>query len=161
MKTLLIFVALVLGVFIYSLSNFGKIATPICNNIIQQEGDPQAMKDAAQKSIDNNDQSFTTKYQPFLHQRKLLASAAVILDDGYLLDMSKDTMDRYTDTPLQHDHDYGYILFHRAQVLEQSGNFEGAWRAYRQYVNLVPDGPDFDVARTAAAKLVAAHGYSD
>jgi hypothetical protein len=159
MKGLVIVFALLIGGFIYALSHFDKVAAPIINHVIQQEGDIPVMKDAAQHSIDQSDQVFSNKYAPLLHQRFILARIAVVLDDGYVLDLAKDSMDRYLDTPLQHSQDLGYLMFHRAQILDQTGQYEAAWKGYVQYFNLVPDGEDYAVARSAAAKLVASHGF--
>jgi hypothetical protein len=152
MKGMLVFIALVLAGSIYVLGSFGKVADPILQHICAQEGSVDSVQDAAQ------DDGFTAKYKPFLDQRYWLGTVALLLDENTFLKVAQDTWNRYNDTPLEYDPEFGYLIFHEADLLNQRQQFASAAAMYEAYMQLFPDGKSFTTARSALGNLRVYHG---
>jgi hypothetical protein len=155
MKAFLIFLALVVGLGIFLITSYSKIAEWVISDVVVQEGAPEGMKDANTK----DENAFAVKYQPFLERRVMVGRFAEILAEDYFLDLAKDTLDRYTDTSLQTSEDYEYFLLKRAVILDQRVQTAEAWVLYRRHQTLFPGSRNAPMVRTAVNRLLLKYGY--
>jgi hypothetical protein len=153
MKGILILVALAIIGGLYALANFGKIADPILDRIVLQEGSVDSMQAAGQKP------GFEATYQPFLDQRYWLAHVASIMDDDTYLKVAADTVARYTGTPLESNPEFAFFLMHQADLLTARNQFSAAGALYEQYTKDFPSGDQLGEARSALSGLRINHGF--
>lgn len=157
MKGLLIFLAVVIGLSLYTMSNFNTVADPMDARVLAREGSTDMVQDAAQKETPD---AFVAQYKPCLDQRYWLARVAILLDDGTFLKLAQEADDRYANTPLENDPEFGFMIFHLAQMVTVSGKFDQAGLLYEKYCTLFPNGPYFDVAKSGISNLRINHGFN-
>jgi hypothetical protein len=163
MKGILIVAVILVSAFIFVVGSFGKIAAPMLQKVVVQEGTADVMKAASDAAYgdDAASRAFAAKYEPFLNQRYWLGRVSRILDDDTFLSLTKDTLDRYVGGPMEKDPRIGWLLFNRAEAVEDHGGFAEAWQCYLKYTRLFPGGPDINTAKSAVVKLVISHGFSE
>jgi hypothetical protein len=154
MKGFLITLGLILGLGIFLITSYSKIGDWVIQDVVIHEGSPDAMKDEVAK----DETAFSLRCRPFLEKRALVGRFAEILDEDYYLALSKDTMDRYTDTPLQTSEEYERFLLKRAYLLDQRMVSVEAFNLFRRYQTLFPSSKDADAVRSAVNRLGLKYG---
>jgi hypothetical protein len=155
MKAFLISMALIIAAGIFVITSYSSIGKWVITDVVQQEGSIDDMK----AQVDKDPGAFTTKYDPFLSKRYMVLRAAEILDMAYFMDLSKDTLDRYLDTPLQTDSAIEYVMVKRGLELDSEVATQDAWNLYKTYMTLFPNGKDAPTVRNAMTHLSLKYGY--
>lgn len=155
MKTFLIMLALGFGVCVFLITSYAKLGQWVLQDVVSQEGTPDAMKDAVAK----DEAAFTLRYTPFLDRRVLLTKIAAVLDDDFFLAVTKDSLDRYQDTPLQTSEGYGYMLLNRALLVEEKYQPPTeAFQLFKRYQALFPNAKEIQTANNAVTHLMIKYG---
>jgi hypothetical protein len=153
MKGFLIFMVLLVGGSVYFLTHTEELANQALASIQKDEGPADQtfqdqFKDPAQ---------FSLKYKPMLEHRALLVKILPFLGESALmLDVARDSQDRYDSSPLATDPTYGNLLMAYVNGLEDRGDQGGASMAFdicKQYVINNPDSPATVEFRTAMTRL--------
>lgn len=155
MKAFLITLAVIVAAGIYLITSYSSIGKWVIADVAQQEGTIDDMK----AQVDKDPGAFTVKYQPFLVKRDYVLRAAEILDMAYFMDLGKDTLDRYLETPLQTDPSIEYLLVKRGLELDAEIQTAQAWDLYKTYIALFPNGKDAMTVRNAMVHLSLKYGY--
>jgi hypothetical protein len=155
MKAFLITLALIVAAGIFLITSYSSIGKWVVDDVAQQEGSIDDMKAAVEK----DPAAFSVKYQPLLDRRNMVGRVAEILDLDYFMDLSKDTLDRYLDTPLQTDPSVEHFLVKRALELDSRVLSQQAWDLFKIYITLFPNGKDMPLVRSAMTHLTLKYGY--
>lgn len=152
MKTFMIMIGVALALGIFIITSYSKIGEYALGKIVEQEGKLETIQADAAKG---DDKAFVTKYQPFMDQRWILGKLGTILDDSFVLTVSKDTLDRYADTPLQTSEEYGKFMLARGLILEDLSPPREAYALYKKYMVLFPDPSkkEFTTANNAVGHM--------
>lgn len=159
MKGVLISVALFLGLGFYILNSYASLGKKVVAQVALEENGRTAIDDAVAK----DEKAFIAKYQPLLDRRWTVALFANILDDQYFLALSKESLELYTDTPLETSESFGNFIFARAKALqgiESPATLSESFSLYKRYVEAFPNGPKVKVAKNAISALMTSHGLS-
>ena len=155
MKSFLIGMAVIVAVCIFFITSYSTIGQWVITGVVQQEGTVDSMKEQA----DKDPTAFALKYKPFLDRRNIIIRAAEILDTEYFMDLTKDTLERYLDTPLQTDDTVEHTLAKRALELDSRVATAQAWDLYKRYMAMFPTGPNAAVVKNAMVHLSLKYGY--
>lgn len=155
MKGFVISVALIVGALIYVMTSYDKLADYYLAKSLEAEGSIEAMREAQNK----DEAAFIVKYRPLLATRWTVAHLALYLDDNYFLKVSKDTLDRYRETPLNKDEGYGKILFQRAQLMEERIKPPNeAFLLFKEHDANFGTTPEASISRSAMIRLSIKYG---
>jgi hypothetical protein len=155
MKSFLIVLGIIVAACIFLITSYSTIGRFFITDVLQQEGTLESMKEHA----DKDPVAFAAKYQPFLDRRNIVGRAAEILDTEFFMELSKDTLDRYLDTPLQTDPAIEHFIAKRAMELDSRVLTQEAWDLYKRYMVLFPTGENVNVVRNAMVHLSLKYGY--
>lgn len=157
MKGFMITMVLIVAASIYLITSYDKLADNYLKEALAAEGTPEAMADAVRA----NEGAFVAKHKPFLDIRWRVCQVALFLDDNYFLKLSKDTLDRYKDTPLKLDPSYGMVLFKRAQMIEERIKPPvEAFYLFKEHVENFGTTPEAAISRSAIIRLTIKYGMS-
>ena len=159
MKGVLISVALFLGLGFYIINSYANLGRKVMTQVVLEEKGRPAIDEAVAK----DEKSFIAKYQPLLDRRWTVALFANILDDRYFRDLSKESIDLYTDTPLETSESFGNFIYARArslQDIESPATLNESFNLYKRYVEAFPSGPKVKAAKNAISALMTSHGMS-
>ena len=132
MKGFFITIAVLVAAGFYALTSFGKIGSATVEKIAAEEKGREAILQALKDS--SSEQAFVFKYLPLLKRRWTVAYWALILDEGYFMALSDETVKLYAETPLEQVQPYGRFLFERAKRLEQVPSMVGeAFALYKKH----------------------------
>jgi hypothetical protein len=150
MKAFMISMVLIVAASIYLITSYDKIADAYLGKALAEEGTPEAMAEAAIK----DEAAFSAKYRPMLETRWTICNLALFLDDGYFRKLSKESLDRYKDTPLKMDPAYGKILFQRAQMMEEFIKPpQEAFYLFKEHNENFGTTPEAAISRSALIRL--------
>jgi hypothetical protein len=155
MKGFLIFLGICVGLGIFLITSYSKIGMWIVQDVVTQEGTPDAMKDEVAK----DENAFANRCRPFLERRALVGRFAQILDEDYFLALAQDTLDRYVDTPLQTTDDYAMFDLNAAVILDQRVKPEQAFALFKRHSILFPNSKDAAMVRSAMNRITLKYGY--
>lgn len=159
MKGVLISAALFLGLGFYILNSYAHLGHKVIAQVALEENGRPAIDDAVAK----DEKAFIAKYQPLLDRRWTVALFANILDEQYFQELSKESIELYTGTPLETSDSFGKFIFARAKALqdiESPATLNESFNLYKRYVETFPNGPKFKMAKNAISAMMTAHGMS-
>lgn len=157
MKGFLITIGLFLAGSIYFITSFPTIGKAVIDKVAVEEKGREAIDIA----VANDEKSFIAKYRPLLERRWKVGFFANLLDDAYFLELSKESYDLYTDTPLETDPAFGHFIFQRAEALAQIPRPESlneSFSLYKKYLALFPAGPDLVLAKNSVSRMMTKYG---
>jgi hypothetical protein len=157
MKSVLITAGVILGLCFFMLTSYATLGRKAISEVTIQEIGHDAMVDLA----DKDEKAFMTKYRPLLERRWLFAHIGIFLDDQFFLEVSKQTLEFYDETPLDKDPIFATFIFERAKALIDQGGLaqrEEAFHLYSRYVTEFPDQPKYALANNAMTELVIKYG---
>jgi|GEM_PF-2859312 hypothetical protein len=155
MKSFLIGMAVLIAAGIFLITSYSSIGKWVISGVADNEGTVDSMKE----QVDKDPVAFSAKYQPFLDRRNLVGRTAEILDMDYFMELSKDTLDRYLDTPLQTDPTVEHFLVKRALELDAEVQAAQAWELYKRFMVLFPNDKDAATVKNAMVHLTLKYGY--
>jgi hypothetical protein len=158
LKSVIITFLVVSGLGLYVLLNYGSIARKAMEEIAVEEGGREGIEAALAKG---DEAAFVAKYQPLLKRRWLFALGASFLDEESFLEISKDAVNLYNETPLDHDEIYAKFLYERGMMLSRRGAAEERQEAYNLlglYLQNFPDSKKFRQADNARTQLTVKYG---
>jgi hypothetical protein len=157
MKGFLIFMVLFVGALIYAFTHTHELAQDAITRMKVEEG---PVDQAYYDLLNRDPQAFADKYRPFMQKRASLSKWSNLVGETDLtLALGKETRERYEESPLAHEPEYGDLLFRWASLSEDQGNGQEAYNAQKKYQELFPTGQYFAESGAAVQRLMTKYNY--